>query len=87
MGRVTDVRGKPGDLVMLRLTTGSVDVYDSPSPAPDGAPLTVVGHAYPKSLGLILCTAVRGWTLVLWSNPVSLGWTFDGELRCLNQRG
>lgn len=84
MGRIYDVRGLPGDLVMLRLSTGSADLYDSPSPAP--GPLTVVGRAYPRTLGLILSVAAKGWTYVLWSKPLALGWIYDGELQTVRKR-
>lgn len=83
MGQVSDIRGTPGELVMLRTSSVS-GVWDEP----DVEKARQVGVARPKMLGLILSVAVPGWTYVLWSGPAMvMGWMTDGCLRRLNQRG
>ena len=82
MARLSDVRGAPGELVILR-SSSIVDVWDEPS-----ASGKWVGRAFPGKLGLILSVATPGWTYVLWSgSEMVMGWMPDGALRRLNQRG
>ena len=82
MAQPSDVRGMPGELVILRSST-MVDVRDEPS-----AESKCVGQASWGMLGLILSEATRGWTYVLWSgHTMVMGWMPDGALRRLNQRG
>lgn len=83
MGRVSDVRGKPGDIVLVR----------------GGEPLTVwrtiwnqvdrsrsgecAGTVMPTSLGIIIgfSSDHPSMTYVLWSIPCIAGWVTDGFLR------
>ena len=82
MAQVSDRRGLPGELVMLRLSFGTADVLDKPTDlAGDNRATTVTGQVHSKSLGMIVSVDVPGWTYVAWSNPVALGWIYDGVLR------
>lgn len=81
MGKVSDVRGMPGEMVMTRGGT-PIAVYPTPK-----LPAVVSGWIRPEMLGMILSVSVKGWTYVLWSTPLLIGWTSDGNLRRTNQRG
>ena len=76
MARLTDVRAKPGDIVLTRgaspITLWREARFEQSSPA---------GTAMPGSMGLVVAVAGEGWAYVLWSCPFVCGWSQDGQLR------
>lgn len=80
MAKVTDTRPAPGELVIPRSSAGT-SVHREPQ---DPAVQVEVPAA---SLGFVVSTHAMGWTYVLWSDPIVIGWSADGWLRRINQRG
>jgi len=74
MARVTDVRGRPGDIVLTR-GAGPVTVFRNPNNTER------VGTIMPGALGIIINVDSPAWTYVLWSMPCVMGWCPDGQLR------
>lgn len=81
MARVTDVRGKPGDIVMVR-GASFVKVFQHPSNDTG----QVAQHVSRRALGLIVSVHATAWTYVLWSDPSVLGWVADGFLRTVKMK-
>jgi hypothetical protein len=79
MAMMTDVRGKPGDIVLVRgnrpiTVWRDVDVLQSVD--------VRAGTVTQRALGLIIMLHRKNnWTYVLWSMPCIAGWCHDGELR------
>lgn len=75
---LSDSRGKPGELVVLR-GTKTCSIFRVPSSM--GA--DIAGTANPGSMGMIICIdkRYREYTYVLWSDPCVVGWIQDGYLR------
>ena len=86
MPRVTDTRGTPGELVMLR-GASEVHIWATPESRVQDAVRDHVAVAQPGSIGMIVSVNEPGWTYVLWSRPNVIGWINDGALRRVNQRG
>ena len=82
---VEDVRGVPGDIVLTR-GPSPINVWDVHR---SGGGRGVIGVVNPGAMGIIICVyskeatpdANPGFTYVLWSNPILLGWVPDGRLR------
>lgn len=82
MSKPNDVRGIPGDIVLIR-GGRPIDVWDRPG-GYGGVPSVAVarvGVVDPKASGLIIAVHERAWTYVLWSTPCIMGWVPDGILR------
>lgn len=84
MAKLTDLRGKPGDIVLTR-GTQAITAWRT-IVTTDGIASTRVladraGTVMPGSLGLIVAVYSSAWTYVLWSTPCVCGWVHDGELR------
>lgn len=76
MPRVSDSRGKPGEIVLVR-GGQPVNVWETPGIDKPRR----VGVVMPKGLGVIIGVNERAWTYVLWSMPRVIGWVPDGVLR------
>lgn len=82
MGKVNDVRATPGEAVLPRSPERTIVRV-----GPDDSSQLVTAGLGRSAVGLVVSTAERGWTYVLWSSPVMVGWSLDGSLRRMNQRG
>lgn len=81
MPKVTDALPLPGELVIPRVSAG-VSAYGDPKAA------QALAHIKAGTLGFVVSTNVTtGWTYVLWSIPGVVGWSADGWLRRIGQRG
>lgn len=83
MGKVTDVRGRPGDIVLMR-SGGSVPIWRTPNTGNNFT--NQAGLVQSNALGLIISNYVPGWTYVLLSNPFVCGWMQDGFLRVVRTK-
>jgi hypothetical protein len=81
MPRLSDIVPVPGELVVPRASSG-VTMHGEPRHP------RVLAHVEPGTLGFVVSTNVAaGWVYVLWSRYALVGWSADGELRRVNQRG
>jgi hypothetical protein len=84
MAKVSDVRGKPGDIVMPRGGQPIAVWRDISVRGEQGLDRSrIAGVIMPTSVGMIIATHMTAWTYVLWSVPCIIGWVQDGELRRL----
>lgn len=87
MSKPSDVRGKPGDIVLLRgLFSRAIWDHDPTGSTKfalteDLRGMLIREHARPGSMGIIVHTNFSHYTYVLWSNPYILGYVDDGYLR------
>lgn len=76
MPKPNDVRGLPGDIVLIR-GGQPIDIWQTPGVMPNAR----VGVVMPTMTGFIIAVHERAWTYVLWSMPLIIGWVPDGMLR------
>ena len=71
-----DRPGCPGQCVVLR-SSNHVFIWKN---ATANVPRVPVGKVGPGALGIIIMSTCKGSSLVLWSNPLIVGWIYDGFL-------
>jgi hypothetical protein len=80
MGMISDARGKPGDIVLVR-GGQPITIWRSLFAETNENRANTAGRVSVRSLGIIISVGTAGFTYVLWSNPCIAGWTNDGHLR------
>ena len=77
--RPSDVRAKPGELVIPR-STQAIPAWRNRTQVFGVASSERVGMIMPGSIGVVV-SIEKGWTYVMWSVPCVAGWSSDGFLR------